>query len=53
MLSEEASTQNRYEKLTRNEFSVINRKGGTSGTLFVKYMGLYNPFNSPEKISAS
>jgi hypothetical protein len=52
--SEEASTQNRCEKLTRNKSSVID---GKVGTLLVRHflyeletnLGLSNPSHSPEE----
>ena len=52
--SEEASTQNRCEKLTRNKSSVID---GKVGTLLVRYflykleayLGLSDPSHSPEE----
>jgi hypothetical protein len=52
--SEEESTQNRCEKLTRNKSSITD---GMIGTLLAKlflyeletYLGLSNPSHSPEK----
>ena len=52
--SEEASTQNKYEKLTRNKSSVVNE---TVETLLVRHflyeletnLGLSNPSHSPEE----
>ena len=56
--SEEASTQNRCEKLTRYKSSVID---GKVGTLLVRhflheletYLGLSNPSHPPEETGAS
>jgi hypothetical protein len=52
--SEDASTQNRCEKLTRNKSSVIDEKIGTLLARHSLYkletnLGLPNPSHSPEE----